>query len=69
MELQAIKIAAEYSSLALYAAGMLGFFIFALTLLKTSFKHFAVTVLLAFVWPLFILVALLRQKKVNGRRL
>ncbi len=65
MNLQTIKVAAEYSSLALYGLGLLGFFVFALTLLKTSFKHFVVTALLGLVWPIFIAVALFRQKKVS----
>lgn len=63
MNLHTIEVAAEYSSLALYGLGLLGFLIFALTLLKTSFKHFVATALLGFVWPLFIAVALFRQKK------
>lgn len=65
MDLQHIKIYAEYGSLGLYALGLVGFWLFALALLKTSFKHFAACMLAGIVWPLFIFVALFKQKKVN----
>jgi hypothetical protein len=66
MDLQTIKTAAEYSSLGLYGIGVLGFLIFALVLLRTSFKHFAITTLLAPVWPAFVIVALIRGDKKKG---
>lgn len=65
MDLQHIKIYAEYGSFGLYVLGLMGFWLFALTLLKTGLKHFVAAVLLGIVWPIFIAVALFRQKKVN----
>lgn len=65
MNLQHIKIYAEYGSLGLYALGLLGFWLFSLTLLKTSIKHFITCVLVGVIWPIFIGVALFKQKKAN----
>lgn len=65
MDLQHVKIYAEYGSAGLYAIGLLGFWLFALSLIKTSIKHFATGILLGVIWPVFIAVALLRQKKTS----
>lgn len=63
MNLHAVETAAIYGSLGLYGAGVLGFFLFALSLISTSFKHFIATALLGTVWPIFIAIALIRQGK------
>jgi len=67
MNLHTIEVAAAYSSLALYGVGVLGFLVFALTFISTSFKHFIVSVLLAPVWPIFLGVALIRQRSKTNK--
>lgn len=63
MSLHTIEVAAAYSSLAIYGLGALGFLIFALTFLKTSFGHFLLTAMIAPIWPLFFIFALIRGDK------
>lgn len=62
MDLHTVKIAAEYGSLSLYGIGILAFFIFGALSLKPNFKHFFVTALVSLIWPIFIVIILLRQK-------
>lgn len=67
MDLQHVRLYAEYGSAALYGIGLLGFWLFALSLIKTSVKHFAACAAVGVVWPIFIIVALFRQKKTNSQ--
>jgi len=67
MDLNTIKMAVEYSSLGLYALGVLGFVFFSLSFLGTSFKHFLAGFLVSFVWPVFIAVALIRQSRADKK--
>lgn len=61
MNLHTVEIATIYGSLGIYGLGVLGFFLFALSFIGTSFKHFIATALLSVIWPIFIAVALIRQ--------
>ena len=67
MDSYTIKIAAEYGSLGLYIAGLLGFLVFALFGLRKSFKHFIITTVVGVVWPVFLAIILLRQNKHDSR--
>ena len=68
MDLHTVEIYAAYSSLAIYGIGFLGFVLFALSFIKTGFKHFVVGILLAPVWPIFLGVSLIRESKSGKRR-
>jgi hypothetical protein len=67
MNLHTIEVAAAYSSLALYGIGVVGFLLFSLSFISTSFKHFVVCTLLSPVWPVFVAVCLVRGNKANKK--
>lgn len=67
MNLQHVEHCLAYGSIGLYGLVVLGFWLFALSLLKNGFKHFALCVLAGVFWPAFITFALVRQKKVNAQ--
>ncbi len=63
MDLYTIKMAAEYGSAGLYAIGLFCFLIYALISLKESLRHFFVTTLVGIIWPIFMIVILLRANR------
>jgi len=66
MKLHVVKTVAEYASLGLYGLCALAFLIFMLNLAVSSqrngAKYTLAGILLAPIWPLFLIVALVRQK-------